>query len=106
MEQPEQHHLSRLSPEFYRSFAVVHWTITLKQPATGWLNETFHLRFRELLLHTAAREKLFCPTYVLMPDHMHLVWMGMSIKSEQRNAMKFLRKHLAEELRQTIKNQF
>jgi len=96
--QSPSHHLSRLAPEFYRAFAVVHWTITLEHRATGWLNDSFHAHFRELLLHAAAREGLFCPVYVLMPDHIHLVWMGMRVSTDQRNAMKFLRKHLAAEL--------
>ena len=61
-------------------------------------DEAFHLHFRELLLHAAAREGLFCPIYVLMPDHLHLLWMGLCVRSDQRNAMKFLRKHLAVEL--------
>lgn len=94
-EQPQWHHLPRLAPEFYRAFAVVQWTITLARHATGWLDERFHLCFRELLLHAAAREGLLCPVYVLMPDHLHLVWMGLRVDSDQRNAMKFLRKHLA-----------
>jgi hypothetical protein len=95
---PEWHHLPRLAPEFYRGFAVVHWTITLERRATGWLNDRFHFHFRELLLHAAAREGLFCPVYCLMPDHAHLIWMGLRVESDQRNAMKFLRKHLATEL--------
>ena len=95
--QLEWHHLPRLAPECYRGFAVVHWTVTLADRATGWLNDHFHCRFRELLLHAAARETLLCPAYVLMPDHMHLVWMGLRAASDQRNAMKFLRKHLATE---------
>jgi len=96
--QPVWHHLPRLAPEFYRGFAVVHWTITLERRAKGWSDDLFHSHFRELLLHAAAREGLFCPTYVLMPDHMHLVWMGLRVNSDPRNAMKFLRKHLATEL--------
>ena len=72
-EQPEWHHLPRLAPEAYRGFAVVQWTLTLERRATGWLDDRFHLHFRELLLHAAAREGLFCPVYVLMPDHMHLL---------------------------------
>jgi len=28
--QPDWHHLPRLAPEFYRGFAVVQWTITIK----------------------------------------------------------------------------
>jgi hypothetical protein len=98
MEQPEMHHLPRLAPEFYRGFAVVLWTITLERRAKGWLDDRFHLHFRELLLHAAAREGLFCPVYVLMPDHLHLVWLGLRVDSDQRNAMKFIRKHLAAEL--------
>ena len=70
-------HLPRLAPEFYRGFAVVHWTITLERRATGWLDDLFHLHFRELLLHAAARQGLLCPAYVLMPDHIHLLWMGL-----------------------------
>jgi hypothetical protein len=96
--QLEWHHLPRLDPGFYQGFAVVHWTITLEHRATGWLDELFHLRFRELLLHAATREGLFCPVYVLMPDHMHLIWMGLRVDTDQRNAMRFLRKHLAAEL--------
>jgi len=96
--QPEWHHLPRLGPQFYRGFAVVHWTTTLERRATGWLDDRFHLHFRELLLHAAAREGLFCPGYVLMPDHLHHVWMGLRMDGDQRNAIKFLRKHLAAEL--------
>jgi len=73
----ELHHLPRLAPEFYRAFAVVQWTVTLKNKTTSWLNDGFHFRFRELLLHAAMRENLFCPVYVLMPEHLHLIWMGL-----------------------------
>jgi putative transposase len=97
--QPERHDLPRLAPECYRGCAVVYWTITLEHRAAGWLGEQFHSYFRELLLHAAAREHLFCPAYVLMPDHMHLMWMGLQTSSDQRNAMKFLRKHLTVELK-------
>ena len=62
--------------------------------STGWLNEVFHAQFREMLLHTAAREGLLCPTYCLMPDHIHLLWMGLRRDTDQRNGMKFLREHL------------
>jgi putative transposase len=98
-QQPESHHLSRLAPEFYRGSAVVLWTITIERRTTGWLDDVFHCRFRELLLHGAAREGLFCPAYALMSDHIHLIWMGLRATSDQRNAMKFLRKHLAVELK-------
>ena len=32
--------------------------------------------------------------YCLMPDHLHLVWMGLKLESDQLNGMAFLRKHL------------
>ena len=46
------------------------------------------------MLHAAAREQLCCPIYCLMPDHVHLIWMGLSRDSDQRNGMSFLRRHL------------
>src|SRR5581483_581958 len=95
----EYHHLPRLAPEFYQNFAVVRWTITFKDRATGWLTDGVHQRFREPMIHAAVREHLFCPIYVLMPDHLHFIWMGLGLTSDQRNAMKFLRKHLAERVR-------
>jgi hypothetical protein len=50
--------LPRLHREFYRGYAVVFWTLTLEQRAQGWLNVSFHARFRELMLHAAARSHL------------------------------------------------
>jgi len=32
--------------------------------------------------------------FCLMPDHLHLVWMGMRRESNQLNAMRFLRRHM------------
>jgi REP element-mobilizing transposase RayT len=96
--QPEWHYLPRLDPAFYQGFAVMLWTITLEHRAAGWLDAPFHAHFRECLLHAAAREGLYCPTYVLMPDHLHLVWLGMRVASDQLKAMRFLRKYLAREL--------
>ncbi|HEX3626375.1 MAG TPA: hypothetical protein VH280_13225 [Verrucomicrobiae bacterium] len=90
--------LPRLSPEFYQGDSVVHWTLTVFDRGTGWLSETFHAQFRELMLHVAARENLFCPAYCLMPDHMHLLWMGLRPDSDQRNGMSFLRTHLKQYL--------
>lgn len=87
-------HLPRLDPEFYRGDAAVHWTLTVFDRRTGWLNRSFHAAFRELLLHVAAREGLFCPAYCLMPDHIHLLWLGLRLDTDQRNGMAFLRTHL------------
>lgn len=78
---------------------MVHWTQATFDRATGWLSEKFHSRFRELMLHTAAREGLFCPVYCLMPDHLHFVWMGLRPDSDQRNGLAFLRTYLEPDLR-------
>src|SRR5664280_3475354 len=91
-------YLTRLEREYYHGDAVIHWTMPMALRGMGWLNEAFHARFREVLLHTAAREELFCPTYCLMPDHVHLVWMGLRLDSDQRNGMAFLRTHLKPKL--------
>ncbi len=79
---------------FYQGDAVVHWTLSVSDKKTGWLNNSFHQGFRELMLHAAAREGLLCPTYCLMPDHIHLVWMGLRADTDQKNGMAFLRTHL------------
>jgi REP element-mobilizing transposase RayT len=92
-------YLPRLPREHYQGNAVVHWTMPVALRGTGWLNVAFHAHFREIMLHAAARENLFCPTYCLMPDHIHLVWMGLRRESDQRNGLKFLREHLGPALR-------
>lgn len=87
--------LPRLSPEFYRGRAFVHWTLTLENRATGWLTPVFHQTWRHVLIHACARYNLLCPSYVLMPDHAHMLWLGTNeVGSDQRVAIEFLRKHL------------
>jgi REP element-mobilizing transposase RayT len=87
-----------LPREYYLGDAVVHWTLPVALRETGWLDDRFHARFREILLHAAHREGFFCPTYCLMPDHMHAVWMGLRLETDQRKGMKFFREHLASAL--------
>jgi REP element-mobilizing transposase RayT len=94
MTPPRKGKLPRLDRHKYQGHAVVFWTNTLEERARGWLTPAFHSKFRELMLHAAAREHLFCPAYCLMPDHLHLVWMGIRRESDQLNAMKFLRTRL------------
>jgi putative transposase len=86
--------LPRLSREHYQGDAVVHWTLTMFDKAPGWLSPALHNQFRELMLHAAAREGLLCPAYCLMPDHLHLVWMGLRLDTDQLKAMAFLRTYL------------
>ena len=71
--------LPRIGRDSYQGNAVVLWTLPVAKRRTGWLDDVFHARFRELILHANAREGLICPVYVLMPDHIHLVWMGLSL---------------------------
>jgi REP element-mobilizing transposase RayT len=87
-------HLPRLAPEFYRGFAFVHWTLTVENRTTGWLAAALHHDWQLCLLHACARYRLACPAYVLMPDHMHLVWLGLRDDSDQRLAIEFFRRHL------------
>jgi len=86
--------LPKLDPHRYQGHAVVFWTLTLQDRAQGWLTPQFHQLFREVMLHTAARHAFLCPTYCLMPDHVHLIWMGLRRQSNQLNAMEFLRREL------------
>jgi putative transposase len=78
---------------------VIFWTFPVAHREQGWLDAPFHAAFRELMLHTAAREGLICPAYCLMPDHIHLVWMGLRHSTDQRNGVKFLRAQLGPHLR-------
>ncbi|MBI5687490.1 MAG: hypothetical protein HZC54_20650 [Verrucomicrobia bacterium] len=94
MTAPHKGKLPRLERHRYQGHAVVFWTLTLEERSRGWLTPAFHAKFREMLLHAAAREGLFCPVYCLMPDHLHFVWMGMRRDSDQLNAVKFLRTQL------------
>ena len=69
----------------------MHWSITILKRKQGWLTVSFLYRFRELLTHTLFRDGLACPMFCLMPDHMHMVWMGLSEDNDQLNAMKHFR---------------
>ena len=92
---PKEHsYLKRLPKEAYQAFAVVHWSMTIDNRKKGWLTDLFHARFREILTHTAFRYKVIIPSYVLMPDHLHLIAMGYSESSDQKIAMRFVRKQL------------
>ena len=74
--------LPLLPREYYQGDAVVHWTLSIRRRAKNWLSPDIHRQFRELMFHSAAREGLACPIYCLMPDHIHLVWMGLRRDSD------------------------
>jgi len=98
-------YLPRLAPEFYQGDAVVFWTHTVKDRVQGWLTQEFHAGFREAMIHTAVRESLLCPIYVLMPDHLHFVWMGIGADSDQKRATAFLRPRLNRLLAHPLQHQ-
>jgi len=88
----KRNHLRRLPPEYYRGDTIAHWSITMLDRQQGWLSPVFLHRFRELLAHTMFRYGLACPVFCLMPDHLHMVWMGLCKGSDQLLAMKHFRK--------------
>ena len=94
-----RNHLHRLESGFYRGDAIVHWSLTMLNRKQGWLNGLFYYRFREILTHTAFRYAIACPIFCLMPDHFHMVWMGLLDESDQLLAMKHFRKATNETLR-------
>jgi len=87
-------YLKRLPDEYYRGTSYVHWTMTIQDRKTGWLIPIFYYKFREILTHTMFRYSLCCPIYCCMPDHLHLLWIGIHNGSNQRNAAKVFRKQL------------
>jgi putative transposase len=87
-------HLPRLPPENYRGQAYVHWSMTIEDRKTGWLVPIFYYKFRELLTHTAFRFGLCCPIYCCMPDHLHMLSIGIVDACDQRLASRYLRKQL------------
>ncbi len=84
--------LPRLDPGFYRGRAAGHWTMAMEDRATGWLDECFHLRLREILVHVGVRYHLVFPVYCLMPDHAHFLVMGCRPAADQRLGIRMLRK--------------
>ncbi len=54
----------------------------------------FYYKFREILTHTAFRYGLCCPIYCCMPDHIHLLWVGILDASDQLLAARYFRKQL------------
>jgi hypothetical protein len=87
-------YLRRLPPEYYQGQASVHWSLTIQDRKTGWLVPIFYYKFREILTHTMFRYGLCCPIYCLMPDHFHLLWVGILDRSDQRAAMRYFRKQI------------
>lgn len=93
-------HLRRLEAASYRGQAVVHWTMTIRDRRTGWLDAQVYYHFRELLTHSQFRYAIACPIFCMMPDHIHLMWMGILESSDQKLAMRHLRTRINDSLSQ------
>jgi putative transposase len=87
-------YLSRLPAAAYHGQAYAHWSMTMEDRETGWLIPIFYYKFREILTHTAFRYGLCCPVYCCMPDHLHLLWVGITDECDQRLATRFFRRQL------------
>jgi len=74
---------------------MVHWTLTVADRRTDWLDACAHACWREVLLHALARYALAAPVYCLMPDHAHLLLVGLKESSDQQLALSFLRRYTA-----------
>ena len=66
----------------------------MEQRKTGWLIPSFYYKFREILTHTTFRFGFCCPIYCCMPDHIHMLWIGIYENCDQRTAMRYFRKQL------------
>jgi putative transposase len=86
--------LRRLPKPHYQGRAYVHWSMTTQDRQTGWLTTSFHHHFREVLLHMLVRYSLACPIYCLMPDHLHILLVGISPGSDQLKGVQFFRRNL------------
>lgn len=87
-------YLKRLPAEYYCGQAYVHWSLTMQDRKTGWLVPALYLKYREILTHTAFRYGLCCPIYCCMPDHIHMLWVGIQHHCDQRKAMRYFRRYL------------
>jgi REP element-mobilizing transposase RayT len=72
--------------------------MTIEDRRTGWLIPAFNYKFRELLTHAAFRFAFTCPIYCLMPDHIHMVWIGIDDRTDQLKASKYFRRQLGDPL--------
>ena len=92
MEHKFDDYLKRLPRDHYRGDAYVHWTLTIQDRRNGWLKPIFYYKSRELLTHTMFRYGITCPIYCCMPDHIHMMWIGLFGGTDQLNAMKYFRR--------------
>jgi putative transposase len=76
-------HLPRLLKQAYQGRQFVHWTMTVADRLTGWLTPDFHTSFRAILSNHVPAYGVVVPAYCLMPDHLHVMAAGVSVRSYQ-----------------------
>ncbi len=86
-------HLPRLCRQAYCDRAMVHWIMTIQDRKTGWLDALRHAMVREIMLHTTILYRLLIPTYCAMPQHIHMLVLGIDEASDQLRAIAFFRRH-------------
>jgi len=84
--------LKRLDRTWYQGRSFVHWSMTIADRRTGWLTPSFHEIFRDTVFHASARHFLCAPVYCLMPDHWHLLWIGLDPRADQLEATAWMRR--------------
>jgi REP element-mobilizing transposase RayT len=67
--------------------------MTVERRGTGWLTPETHSGILVVLGKTMRLYELACPIYCLMPDHVHLLWLGLAPASDQLSAARYFRKH-------------
>jgi REP element-mobilizing transposase RayT len=84
--------LKRLDASFYKGISYIHWTMPLKDKATGWLDSQHHAALRQICFHALSREFMCCPAYCLMPNHGHFLFVGYDAHSDQMAAVRWMRR--------------
>ncbi|HUS39776.1 MAG TPA: hypothetical protein VMX74_10020 [Pirellulales bacterium] len=87
-------YLKRLPPEYYRGQVYVHWSLAMEDRKQGWLVPIFNYKYREILTHATFRFGFCCPMYCCMPDHIHMLWVGILDECDQRKAMRYFRRQI------------
>jgi len=88
-------YLRRLPPEHYRGQAYVHWSLTMENRRTGWLDSAVFQRYREILTHAAFRFGFCVPIFCCMCDHIHMLWVGILNNCDQRTAFEDVADYIA-----------
>jgi len=68
--------------------------MTMVDRQRGWLTPDFHENFRTVLVRAIAKYYVVVPAYCLMPDHFHLIAVGMTTDADQQLWVRAIRRAL------------